>query len=55
LDTVTRWSIGQEWDNATPSNFYTGAVDDARIYDYPLSAGEVAWLAGKTQPFDKPF
>jgi hypothetical protein len=55
LDSVTRWSIGQEWDIATPSDFYTGAVDDARIYDYSLSAGEVAWLAGKTQSFDKPF
>jgi len=54
LASVTRWSIGQEWDTG-PSDFYTGAVDDARIYDYPLSAGEVAWLAGKTEPFDKPF
>ncbi|MHC4487235.1 MAG: LamG-like jellyroll fold domain-containing protein [Planctomycetota bacterium] len=54
LGSVTRWSIGQEWDTG-PSDFYNGEVDDARIYDYPLSAGEVAWLAGKTQPFDKPF
>ncbi|MHC4191928.1 MAG: LamG-like jellyroll fold domain-containing protein [Planctomycetota bacterium] len=55
LASVTRWSIGQEWDNAAASDFYNGEVDDARIYDYPLSAGEVAWLAGKTEPFDKPF
>ncbi|MHC4533432.1 MAG: LamG-like jellyroll fold domain-containing protein [Planctomycetota bacterium] len=58
LDSVTRWSIGQEWDSSDssdPSNFYTGAVDDVRFYDYPLSEGQVAWLAGKTQPFDKPF
>ena len=55
LDSVTRWSIGQEWDDTTPSNFYTGAVDDVRFYDYPLSEGEVAWLAGRIQPFDKPF
>ncbi|MHC4595445.1 MAG: LamG-like jellyroll fold domain-containing protein [Planctomycetota bacterium] len=55
LETVTRWSIGQEWDSTNPSDFYTGAVDDARIYDYPLSAGEVGWLAGRTEPFDKPF
>jgi hypothetical protein len=52
---VTRWSIGQEWDNTSPSDFYTGLVDDARIYNYPLSAAEVAWLSGRTQPFDKPF
>jgi hypothetical protein len=58
LDSVTRWSIGQEWDSSDssdPSNFYTGAVDDVRFYDYPLSEGEVGWLAGKIQPFDKPF
>jgi hypothetical protein len=30
-------------------------VDDVRFYNYALSEGEVAWLAGKTQPFDKPF
>jgi hypothetical protein len=52
---VTRWSIGQEWDNATPSDFYIGAVDDARIYNSPLSQAEVAGLAGMTKPFDRPF
>jgi len=49
------WSIGQEWDSGGPSGFLTGIVDDARIYDYALSLGEVAWLAGMTEPFDKPF
>jgi len=29
---VTQWSIGQEWDDATPSDFYVGAVDDARFF-----------------------
>jgi hypothetical protein len=58
LDTVTRWSIGQEWDapgTISPSNFYSGAVDDARFYNYALSDAEVAWLTGRTEPFDKPF
>ncbi len=58
LESVTRWSIGQEWDAAgttSPSDFYVGAVDDARIYNYSLSDGEVAWLSGRTQPFDQPF
>jgi len=55
LSTVTRWSIGQEWDNVTPSDFYTGVVDDARIYNYSLSEGEVGWLSGRTKPYDKPF
>ncbi|HUU18451.1 MAG TPA: LamG-like jellyroll fold domain-containing protein [Sedimentisphaerales bacterium] len=54
LDSITRWSIGQEWDTG-PSDEYEGAVDDVRFYDYPLSEGEIAWLAGRTQPFDKPF
>jgi hypothetical protein len=30
LGSVTRWSIGQEWDNTTASDSYTGAVDDVR-------------------------
>jgi hypothetical protein len=55
LDSVTRWSIGQEWDDSNPSDIYTGEIDDVRFYDYSLSEGEVAWLAGRTQPFDKPF
>jgi len=50
------WSIGQEWDGGpVTSNFLTGTVDDVRIYDYALSHAEVAWLAGRTLPFDKPF
>ncbi|MBN2315230.1 MAG: discoidin domain-containing protein [Sedimentisphaerales bacterium] len=58
LETVTRWSIGQEWDDAgtiDPSDFYVGAVDDARIYNYALSDAEVASLSGRTEPFDLPF
>ncbi len=54
----TRWSIGQEWDSSDssdPSDEYEGMVDDVRFYNYALSLGEVAWLAGMTEPFDKPF
>jgi hypothetical protein len=43
-DTITRWSIGQEWDTATPSDFYNGAVDDVRIYNKALTADEVKQL-----------
>ena len=53
-----RWSIGQEWDsanNTSPSDFYTGLVDDVRIYNYALSHAETAWLAGRTESFEKPF
>ncbi len=49
------WSIGQEWDGTTASNFLIGSVDDARIYNYGLSYAEIAWLVGRTLPFDKPF
>jgi len=44
LDSVTRWSIGQEWDSSTPSDFYTGAVDELRIYNKALTADEVKLL-----------
>jgi len=35
--------------------FFIGQIDDVRIYDYALSDAEIAWIAGRTQPFDKPF
>jgi len=35
--------------------WFTGQFDDIRIYDYALSDAEIAWLSGRTQPFDKPF
>ena len=39
----------------TGGRFFTGLIDDARIYDRALLPGEVAWLAGITAPFSKPF
>jgi hypothetical protein len=53
--TQTRWSIGQEWDPPSPSDEYQGTVDDVRIYARPLSAAEVAGLAGLTKAMHKPF
>ena len=44
MDSVTRWSIGQEWDDSDPSNFYVGMVDDARFYKVPLTAEQVKEL-----------
>jgi hypothetical protein len=44
LSTVTRWSIGQEWDGSTPSDFYNGLVDDVRIYNKALTPDEVKEL-----------
>ncbi|MHC4509012.1 MAG: LamG-like jellyroll fold domain-containing protein [Planctomycetota bacterium] len=37
----TRWSIGQEWDSG-PSDEYQGILDDARLWNRPLTAEEVA-------------
>ena len=60
LSTVTRWSIGQEWDGTTPSDFYNGVVDDVRVYNKALTADEVkelmrgdTQLAWKPKPDDK--
>ncbi|MCH7557674.1 MAG: discoidin domain-containing protein [Planctomycetes bacterium] len=36
-------------------DYFDGIIDDVRIYDYALSLEDVAWLAGRTEPFDKPF
>ncbi len=44
LSTITRWSIGQEWDDSTPSDFYVGLVDDARFYNAALTAEQVMQL-----------
>jgi len=47
LDTVTRWSIGHEWDSSDssqPSDFYVGMVDDVRFYTKALTQAEVAEL-----------
>jgi hypothetical protein len=40
---------------AAPSHWFTGQIDEVRIYSRALSAGEVLGLAGKTQPIHKPF
>jgi hypothetical protein len=40
---------------ASNDRFFMGLIDDVRIYDRALTQEEVAWLAGRTKPFDKPF
>jgi hypothetical protein len=40
---------------AAPSHWFTGQIDEVRIYRRALSAGEILGLAGKTQPIHKPF
>ena len=41
ITTETRWSIGQEWDGSSPSDFYVGMVDNVRFYDVALTPDEV--------------
>jgi hypothetical protein len=36
-----RWSIGQDWDDFTASDFFTGSVDDVLIYNRPLNEAQV--------------
>ena len=48
--------IGRQYDDDSNSGrFWNGTIDDVRIYDRALTAGEAAGLAGQTEPFDKPF
>jgi len=35
--------------------WFTGLFDDVRIYNRVLTEEEIAWLAGRTKPFDEPF
>jgi hypothetical protein len=49
--------IGAGWNYETSvvQKYFIGVIDDVRIYSQALSAEEIAWLAGRTKPFDKPF
>jgi hypothetical protein len=40
---------------ASNDRFFMGLIDDVRIYDRALTPEGIAWLAGRTKPFDKPF
>jgi len=46
-------SIGRR--PASDDRYFMGLIDDVRIYDRVLSPEEISWLAGRRQPFDKPF
>jgi hypothetical protein len=39
-----RWSMAQEWDGDTPSDFLTGTVDEVAMWDRALMIQEVAYL-----------
>jgi len=42
FSTDDRWSLGQEWDSANPTEFLTGMIDDARLYNRALTGVEVS-------------
>lgn len=46
-------SIGRQAHDDT--RYISGTIDDVRIYDRVLSQEEIAWLAGRTMPFDELF
>ncbi|GAG40364.1 unnamed protein product, partial [marine sediment metagenome] len=47
--------VGKGGKDEGASAGWDGLIDDVRIYNRVLSHAEVAWLAGRTEPFDKPF
>ena len=49
--------IGAGWHlpNSAVQKFFTGLIDDVRVYNYALSSAEVRSLTGATLPFDEPF
>ena len=46
-------TIGAVQENG--GNPFSGMLDEFRFYDDALSPTEIAWLSGRTEPFDKPF
>jgi len=45
-------SIGRR--PANNDRFFLGQIDEVRIYNGTLTQEEIAWLSGRTRPFDKP-
>jgi hypothetical protein len=51
--TLQRLAMGVlKHDNLT--RYFPGAIDEVYLYGRVLSEAEIAWLAGRTKPFDKP-
>lgn len=40
--------------NTADARYFPGAIDEVYLYNRVLSEAEIAWLAGRTKPFDKP-
>jgi hypothetical protein len=44
FDATDVWSIAQEWDSDSSSDFFAGIIDDVRIYDMALAQDQVVEL-----------
>ena len=54
VDTVTQLLVGRGAKDDLVSESWEGLIDGVRVYNRGLTDGEVAGLAGRTLPFDKP-
>ena len=52
---VADWDVTIGYRPSQNDRFFMGQIDDVRIYDRALTPEEIAWSAGRTKPFDKPF
>ncbi len=50
FSSTDRWSIGQEWDDLTASDFLTGTVDDVQIYNRALTLKEIEQVMAGIPP-----
>ena len=55
LNTQRPVRLGAGATEGAAAYFFRGLIDDVRLYDRPMSAEEVAGLAGHTNPLPKPF
>jgi hypothetical protein len=61
---IVDWEKTIDTSNANPfqigcygwqNDYFNGLIDEVRVYNRAVTAGEALWLAGKTQPAHKPF
>jgi hypothetical protein len=52
---VADWDVTIGYRPSQSDRFFMGQIDDVRIYDRALPQEEIAWLAGRTKSFGKPF
>lgn len=44
FSSTDRWSIAQEWDGGTPTDFLTGTIDEVVLWDRALTTDEIGIL-----------